>query len=75
MHSTRSDILVRRGTVADISALAHHRAGMYRDMGVIPSSDEAQLFDATTAYLRSALESGEYLAWLAVTSEAAEQVV
>jgi ribosomal protein S18 acetylase RimI-like enzyme len=75
MHSTRSDVLVRRGTVADISAVAHHRVGMYRDMGVIPPSDEARLFDATTTYLRSALESGEYIAWLAVTSGKPEQVV
>jgi GNAT superfamily N-acetyltransferase len=75
MPTSRSDIRVRRATIADIPALVHHRVSMYRDMGELTSSDEARLFEATTAYLRPALESGEYLAWLAVTSEAPEQVV
>src|SRR6476620_10146672 len=48
---------------------------MYRDMGDVPESDEARLVDATTAYLRSALESGEYLAWLAFAADAPENVV
>jgi GNAT superfamily N-acetyltransferase len=48
---------------------------MYRDMGDVPESDEARLVDATTAYLRSALESGEYLAWLAFAADAPENIV
>ena len=75
MPSTRSDIHVRRATLADIPALVHHRVSMYRDMGELAPSDEAWLVEATTAYLRSALESGEYLAWLAVTPGAPERVV
>jgi len=75
MPPTRSDVHVRRATVADIPALVHHRVSMYRDMGDISPSDEARLSDATTDYFRSALDSGEYLAWLAVTSGAPEQVV
>ena len=75
MPSTRSDVRVRRATIADISALAHHRVSMYRDMGDLLPSDEARLFDATTTYLRSALESGEYLAWLAVTSGRQNEIV
>jgi GNAT superfamily N-acetyltransferase len=75
MLTTRSDILVRRATVADIPALAHHRVSMYRDIGELTPSDETRLFEATTAYLRPALESGEYLAWIAVAPGAPERVV
>jgi ribosomal protein S18 acetylase RimI-like enzyme len=48
---------------------------MYRDMGELSPSDEAQFFEATTKYLRSAIDSGEYLGWLAVTAGAPEQVI
>jgi len=75
MPPKRSDVHVRRATVADIPALVHHRVSMYRDMGELSTSDEARLFEATTAYLRSAIDSGEYLAWLAVTSRGPEQVI
>jgi ribosomal protein S18 acetylase RimI-like enzyme len=75
MQSTHPSVRVRRATVDDISALAQHRVGMYHDMGDILESDEARLFDASAAYFRSALDSGEYLAWLAVTSDAPEEIV
>jgi ribosomal protein S18 acetylase RimI-like enzyme len=75
MLATHPDIRVRRATTADIGALARHRVGMYRDMGEIPQALEARLFDASSAYFRSALESGEYLAWLAVTASSPEEVV
>ena len=48
---------------------------MYRDMGVIPASEEARLLDASSAYFRTALESGEYLAWLATPSRAPGEIV
>lgn len=75
MTSTPPDVRIRRATLADIPALAHHRVGMYRDMGDVPESQEAQLLVASSAYFRSAIESGEYLAWLAVTPTSPEVVV
>ena len=75
MPPTLPDIRVRRATLADVAALARHRVGMYRDMGHIPESDEARFLDASAAYFRSALASGEYLAWLAVTTTPPEEIV
>jgi len=75
MTSNPPDVRIRRATLADVPALARHRVGMYHDMGHIPESEEARLLLASSAYFRSALEAGEYLAWLAVTSASAEEVV
>lgn len=75
MKSKPPDVRIRRATLADVPALARHRVGMYHDMGHIAESEEARLLVASSAYFRSALESGEYLAWLAVTSTPAEEVV
>jgi ribosomal protein S18 acetylase RimI-like enzyme len=38
---------------------------MFRDMGVLPSTAEDALIRLADAYLRTALPSGEYLAWIA----------
>ncbi|MDQ2766849.1 MAG: GNAT family N-acetyltransferase [Gemmatimonadota bacterium] len=75
MPSSLPDIRVRRATLADVPALARHRVGMYRDMGDIPDSEEAQLFTASAAYFRVAVASGEYLAWLAFPSTSPNEVV
>lgn len=75
MHPTRPDILIRRASAADIPALVRHRVSMYRDMGDVLPAEEAILHHASAAYFESALASGEYLAWLAVTPGASEEVV
>ncbi len=66
---------VRAATVADISVLAHHRAAMFRDMGTLPSRQMHSLERATASYLRDALPSGEYLAWVAEHTEASPAIV
>jgi GNAT superfamily N-acetyltransferase len=58
-------IWVRRGTLDDLELLVRHRAGMFRDMGVLPPEAIEPLATGTRAYLREALPAGEYLAWLA----------
>jgi len=58
---------VREATVLDLRLLAHHRAAMFRDMGRLASELEPVLARATEDYLRDALPSGEYLAWVAET--------
>jgi len=75
MPSSPPDIQVRRATLADVMALARHRVGMYRDMGDIPESEEAQFLEASAAYFRIALASGEYLAWLAFPSTSPGEIV
>lgn len=74
MPATPPDVHVRRATTADIPALVHHRVSMYRDMGDVLLAEEARLHEASAAYFRAALASGEYLAWLAVTSTSEEIV-
>ena len=75
MTSSPPDIHIRPATLADVDALARHRVGMYRDMGHIPESEEARFLEASAAYFRVALASGEYLAWLAFPSTSPEEIV
>ena len=66
---------VRPATVADISVLAHHRASMFHDMGTLPVHQMAALEAATASYLRDAMPSGEYLAWVAEAPDAHPPIV
>jgi len=61
MHS---DYVIRRATEADATVVAHHRVGMFRDMGVMEERDGPALEASSQAYLKVALSSGEYLGWL-----------
>ncbi len=56
---------LRKATAKDISALAHHRAAMFHDMGSLATHQIGPLERATASYLREALPRGEYLAWVA----------
>ncbi len=56
---------IREATVADIPHLARHRAGMFRDMGVLASDLEEELVRKTTESLQAAIPAGTYLAWVA----------
>jgi GNAT superfamily N-acetyltransferase len=61
--------------MVDVPALARHRVGMFHDMGEIAEHLERELAEASESFFRSALASGEYLAWFAVTNDAGEEVV
>lgn len=61
---TSSNYNVRTATVADAPIIAHHRASMFRDMGVIDNAAAASLEAASQSYLLNAMASDEYLAWL-----------
>ena len=65
MSNLRQSFAVRSASAADIPLLAHHRAAMFRDMGKLSSHQEEALRGATASYLRDALETGEYLGWVA----------
>ena len=58
---------IRTATVDDIPHIVDHRARMFREMG-IPAEFEA-MSAATAGWLRHAIPSREYLAWIAVTDE------
>jgi GNAT superfamily N-acetyltransferase len=62
---------VRPATVADVPALAAHRAGMFRDMGRLDRNLEPALVAATERYLRDAMPRGGYLGWVAEATDGA----
>ncbi len=56
---------IRRASVADADVIARHRADMFRDMGQLADDWRSVLIAQTTETLRTDLESGEYVGWLA----------
>ena len=68
MSSSRESFAVRAAGADDIPLLAHHRAAMFRDMGKLAPDQEEALRGATASYLRDALETGEYLGWVALAT-------
>jgi GNAT superfamily N-acetyltransferase len=75
MPAPHPDIIVCRATLADVPALARHRVSMYREMGDVPQSEEARLLDASAAYFRTAMTAGEYIAWIAASEAAPDEIV
>ena len=59
------EFAVRQAIASDLPLIAHHRAAMFRDMGKLASHQEEALQAATASYLRDALETGEYIGWVA----------
>lgn len=66
---TSINYTIRTATIADAPVIAHHRASMFRDMGVIDNAMAASLEAASESYLLKAMASEEYLAWLAESGD------
>lgn len=66
---------LRRATVDDATIVARHRAEMFRDMGDLSDADYPALADASAAWLRRAIPSGEYVAFLAAPLDRPGHVV
>ena len=63
------DFQIREATADDAAIIAHHRTEMFRDMRRLgPDTDEA-LRNASQAWLRPAMQRGEYRGWLAIVDE------
>jgi GNAT superfamily N-acetyltransferase len=60
-----TSVTIRRATEADVPALAYHRAAMFRDMGVLAEHLFQPLVDASLRYLPDAMQTGEYISWVA----------
>ena len=71
----RPAFVIRRATVDDAAIIGRHRADMYRDMGALPEEWRDALVTHTTDFLRGALESGEYVGWLAAAPDEAATIV
>lgn len=66
---------IRPATAADAAVLAHHRAGMFRDMGELPDDLRDTLEQAATAYFARAIPDGRYVAWVAYARERPSEIV
>ena len=69
------EFAVRRATAGDAQIIAHHRAGMFTDMGVLPAALRDRLVADSTRYFERAIPSGEYLGWLAAPTNLPRQIV
>src|SRR5437588_737875 len=56
---------VRRADAQDAAVIARHRARMFHDMGEISSETFDEFLAASQAWTERALDSGEYIGWLA----------
>ena len=66
---------VRIASLPDVPQLARHRVAMFRDMGTLAAGSEAPLAQATETYLRHALPGGEYVAWVAESTESPPAII
>jgi GNAT superfamily N-acetyltransferase len=57
---------IRPATIADIPHIVEQRAAMFRDMGIPAAFDDMNV--ATELWLRHAIPSKTYRAWMAVTA-------
>jgi GNAT superfamily N-acetyltransferase len=69
------DAAIRPATLADIATVAHHRAAMFLDMGVVTPAAVGQLEAETATYLRTAIPRKEYHGWLALSPDAPDRPV
>lgn len=63
-------IRIRLAGPTDATTLAAHRVAMFRAMGRTTPETEPALFEHSIGALRTALESGEYVGWVAEDGEA-----
>jgi GNAT superfamily N-acetyltransferase len=65
-----ADFLIRPGTLDDLETVVAHRGAMFRDMGY-PEDAVRSMCAAFRPWLERKMQAGEYLAWFAVTQDAA----
>jgi GNAT superfamily N-acetyltransferase len=75
LHPARAPIRIRDASVDDVVALARHRAEMFRDMGRLHDDAYERLVRASTDYFVRAIPTGEYVAWVAITTTPPETIV
>ena len=68
-------IQVRLATPRDADVIAWHRARMFQDMGQLPPDLFEPLRSSARERLTVALETGEYVGWLASAEESPDTVI
>src|SRR5690349_10807257 len=61
-------IALRRATLEDAKTIAEHRRSMFRDMGYHNEAALNSMMEKFLPWVKAKILSGDYLAWLAVTS-------
>lgn len=75
MQQLTPELKIRQATGADAAVVAHHRARMFEDMGVITGNAVTALEAMSRDYFARTIRSGEYVAWFAHDAEAPETIV
>jgi ribosomal protein S18 acetylase RimI-like enzyme len=65
----QSDYSIRPASLDDANAIAGHRCEMFRDMGYRDAVALASMSAAFEPWLLRRMQSGEYLAWVAVAAD------
>ena len=60
---------IRQASLADVDAIAEHRARMFDEMGQVPPDTFETLRAKSRERLRDFLERGEYVGWLAIPTK------
>jgi ribosomal protein S18 acetylase RimI-like enzyme len=60
---------IRPASLDDVAAIVSHRREMFRDMGYADSAKLAAMSAGFEPWLRRRMQSGEYLAWVAVAAD------
>jgi len=71
----KEQFTVRLATVDDVDIIARHRARMFYDMGEVPDDLFETFQDQCRGRLREFFECGEYVGWLASSSDAPDQII
>lgn len=69
------EFVIRRASFADAKIIAQHRARMFHDMGEISTETFDDFRKASQLWTERALESGEYVGWLAIPKSEPERIV
>jgi ribosomal protein S18 acetylase RimI-like enzyme len=64
-----AEYTIRMAALGDAATIVEHRREMFRDMGHRDEAKLAKMSAAFEPWLRRKMESGEYLAWMAVTAD------
>jgi GNAT superfamily N-acetyltransferase len=72
---TSVEFAVRPATIADVDAIARHRAEMFRDIHLLNDELCLAVEDASRVTIAHLLDAGEYLGWLATPSAEPNTVV
>ncbi|MEO8619512.1 MAG: GNAT family N-acetyltransferase [bacterium] len=72
---TSAEFSVRPATIADVEAIARHRAEMFRDIHSLGDELVTAVDDASRIAIAHLLDAGEYLGWLVTPAAEPDTIV